>query len=109
MAVKKVAGKGSVKMSIRVEDGTNLSNLYKAVKEFENETKLTVLSLYVNKLHESVIETTDGIIVIKWSWNINEFMNGIVSNDVVIIEVLPYICWLAARRKTQTKEEQERE
>ena len=83
-----------MKLSIRIEDGTNTSKLYKAIKEFENETELTVLSVYVNKLHESVIETTDGIAVIKWSWNINEFMNGIVGTDVVTIEVLPYTCWL---------------
>ena len=90
-----------MKLSIIIEDGTNISKLYKAIKEFESETNLTVLSVYVNKLHESVIETTDRIGVIKWSWNINEFMNGIVGTDVVIIEVLPYTIWLAERRKNQ--------
>ena len=79
-----------MKLSIRVEDETNISKLYKAIKEFENETNLTILSVYVNKLHESIIETTDGIGVIKWSWNINEFINGVVGTDVVIIECLPY-------------------
>ena len=72
--------------NIVIKDGTSRAQLFKAIIEFENITKTTVLIVNVYKDHSYILIEFDGIVVTKWSGNVDDFIKKNAHSKMSIVE-----------------------
>ena len=73
---------------IIIEDGTSKSQLMKAIKDFEDEYKVTVLKFVVAKNHVYRLVVFDSVNVSLWRGDIDIFLNDIDHRKMYFVEAI---------------------
>lgn len=76
------------KKYIIIEDGTSKSQLMKAIKDFEDEYKVTVLKFAVAKNHMYRLVAFDSVNVSLWRGDIDIFLNDIDNRKMYFVEAI---------------------
>ena len=72
--------------NIIIKDGTSRARLFNAISKFEIITKTTVLIVNVYEDHSYILIEFDGIVVTKWTGNIDDFIKKDVDSKMSIVE-----------------------
>ena len=74
-------------MRIIVKDRTNISLLYRAIKNFETQLNTSILNFYVGEDHFYTLVEFDGISARKWRGNIDEFIKGVDVSRMELVDM----------------------
>lgn len=76
-----------MKKQIIIKDGTSKSQLTKAIKNFEACANATVLKFYIHEDHVYTLVEFDGISVTKWRGIVDEFINGVDTSKMDLVDI----------------------
>lgn len=87
VAVTTAESEENMKKQIIIKDGTSKSQLNKAIKNYENCVRTTVLKFYVHEDHTYILIDFDGIIVSKWHGNVDDFINEVNASKMKLADI----------------------
>ena len=72
-----------MRKNITINDETDIKQLLNKINEYENASKVTVLSMRIDKFHNFTLIEFNGYTCTKWKGNICDFIRGIFIMNII--------------------------